>query len=142
MFKWIRTEMCLRSRYKNYTSIIIVKSILLTIYAAVKFLLNGRMYYDGDTILMSDIGEEDDALLCVTEYEDCCSNPIGEFYYPDGTAVGFSSTNSLYRNRDEQLVRLNRRGDVTSPLGRYRCAIPDDTGTTTSIYINILSKPA
>ncbi len=89
---------------------------------------------------MSDIGDSDndgDALLCMTDNTNCCSNPNGEFYYPDGTAVGFSFTNPLYRNRGEQVVRLNRRGDATSPLGRYRCDIPDASGTTRSIFIYI-----
>ncbi len=108
--------------------------------AAVYFMLGDRMYIDGDTVLITDIGDSGvtggDALLCMTDNTNCCSNPNGEFYYPDGTAVGFSS-NSLYRNRGVQVVRLNRRGDVTSPLGRYRCDIPDASGTTRSIFINI-----
>ncbi len=92
---------------------------------------------------MSDIGDSavtgGDALLCMTDNTNCCSNPNGEFYYPDGTAVGFSFTNSLYRNRGEQVVRLNRRGDATSLLGRYRCAVPDASGTTRSVFINIVA---
>ena len=88
---------------------------------------------------ISDIGEGDDALLCVTNNTNCCRNPDGEFYYPDGTTIGFSSTNSIYRNRGEGEVRLNRRNGATSPLGRYRCDIPDASGTTRSVYINIVA---
>ncbi len=90
---------------------------------------------------ISDIGEGDDALLCVTDSTDCCTAATtlaGEFYYPDGSVVGVrASGDSLYRNRGDQFIRLNRRGDVTSPLGRYRCDIPDASGATRSIYINI-----
>ena len=102
-------------------------------------MLSGRTYYDGDTLLITDIGEEDDALLCVTDNTECCrSGGDGEFFYPDGgTAVGFSNTNSLYRNRGEQVIRLNRRNSATSPLGRYRCDTPDASGMTRSIFINI-----
>ena len=103
-------------------------------------MLRGKTYVDGDIILIIDIGEGDDALLCLTDRADCCSNPNGEFYYPSGSAVGYSSTNSLYRNRGSQVVRLNRRDNTLSPVGRYRCEIPDSSGTTQRIYINILCK--
>ena len=90
---------------------------------------------------MADIGEGDDALLCVTDNTECCrTGGDGEFFYPDGTAVGFSSINSIYRNRGEQLIRLNRRNGATSPLGRYRCAIPDASGVTRSVLITIGGK--
>ncbi len=90
---------------------------------------------------MADIGEGDDALLCVTDNTECCrTGADGEFFYPDGTAVGFSSINSIYRNRGEQLIRLNRRNGATSPLGRYRCAIPDASGVTRSVLITIGGK--
>ena len=71
-------------------------------------------------VLISDIGEEDDALFCMTEYENCCKNPDGEFYYPDSSKVRIrASGDSLYRNRGDQLIRLNRgmvpslHGDAT-----------------------------
>ncbi len=91
--------------------------------------------------MITDIGEGDNALLSVmTANTECCrTGANGEFFYPDGTAVGFSFSNSLYRNSGEQLIRLNRRNGATSPLGRYRCAIPDASGVTRSVYINIVA---
>ncbi|XP_064385048.1 sushi, von Willebrand factor type A, EGF and pentraxin domain-containing protein 1-like isoform X4 [Halichondria panicea] len=105
----------------------------------VKFLLNGKIYTDGDTVLIPDIGEGDDGLLCVTEYENCCSNSVARFYYPDGSLVSSFSRSSLYQNIGEQLVRLNKRDGSLSPTGRYRCDIPDDKGVTLSIFINIIN---
>ena len=105
-----------------------------------KFLLNGKIYTDGDTVLIPDIGEGDDGLLCVTEYENCCSNSVARFYYPDGSLVSSFSRSSLYQNIGEQLVRLNKRDGSLSPTGRYRCDIPDDKGVTLSIFINIISE--
>ncbi len=88
--------------------------------------------------MITDIGEGDNALLCVTDNTECCrTGGNGEFFYPDGTAVGFSTSNSLYKNRGEQFISLNRRNGATFPLGRYRCAIPDANGVTTSVFINI-----
>ena len=88
--------------------------------------------------MITDIGEGDDALLCMTDNTECCrTGGNGKLFYPDGTAVFFSISNSLYRNRGEQVIRLNRRNGATSPLGRYRCDIPDVSGVTRSIFINI-----
>ena len=114
----------------------------LCLCAAVRFMLGGKTYVDGDIILITDIRDGDDnALLCVTDNTNCCDvQRIGEFYYPDGSAVGYSTTNSLYRNRGSQVVRLNRRDNTLSPVGRYRCEIPDSSGTIQRIYINILCK--
>ena len=112
------------------------------ILSQVEFRLGGRTFPNNSAVEITDIGDFEtggDALLCVTDNTNCCSNPDGEFYYPDGTPVGFSSTNSIYRNRGPQVVRLNRRNGAISPLGRYRCDIPDATGTTRSVYIMINS---
>ena len=94
---------------------------------------------------MNDIGEGDNALLCVTDSPDCCkptNGPLqGEFYYPDNTLVRNQAQNySLYRNRGPQVIRLNRRSDVLLITGVYRCEIPDSTGTNQSIYITGLYK--
>ena len=103
------------------------------------FSLRGKTYINNDTVLITDIGEDAAALLCVTDREDCCKTTMtGEFYYPDGNIVMVrASSDSLYRNRGVGLIRLNRRNGATSPLGRYRCEIPDSHGVIRSIYINI-----
>ena len=102
-------------------------------------MLRGKTYVDGDIILITDIGEGDDALLCLTDNTSCfASQHMGEFYYPSGSSVGYSTTNSLYRNRGSQVVRLNRRDNTLSPVGRYRCEIPDSSGAIQRIYIYIL----
>ena len=105
-------------------------------------MLGSKTYLNNTNALITDIGEGENGLECMTTNPDCCKPPNGntkqgEFYYPDNTAVGFSSTNSLYRNRGLQLVRLNRRNDAVSPTGRYRCEIPDSSGKIQNIYINI-----
>ena len=105
----------------------------------VKFILRSQTYSNNSIVAINDIGEGDNALLCVTDNTECCSNRVGEFYYPNSSAVpnGYNSNNSLYRNRGPQVVRLNRRNDVLSPTGRYRCNIPDSSGINQNFYINI-----
>ena len=90
-------------------------ALIVPITGDVYFMLCGKNYTNGDIVMITDIGEGDNALLCVTDSTECCRLPDdGEFFYPDGTAVGFSSINSLYRNSGEQLIRLNRRNGATS----------------------------
>ena len=93
---------------------------------------------------MTDIGEgDDDALLCVTDSTICCGDPyfVGEFYYPSGNVVNVGgSGDSLYSNRGDGFIRLNRRNNALSPLGKYRCSIPDSNGVFQNIFIDIISK--
>ena len=105
------------------------------------FILRNQTYLNNSIIAINDIGVGDNALLCVTDNPDCCKGNAtgeGQFYYPNNNRVnGIASRDSLYRDRGPQVVRLNRRRDVLSPTGIYRCEIPDSTGMNANIYINI-----
>lgn len=87
------------------------------------------------------IGEGEKALLCKTNKEDCCGtipNRFGEFFYPNGVQVPVGSRQQgFYRNRGNQEVRLNRREGVDSPIGRYRCEVPDASGVTQKVFIHL-----
>ena len=84
-----------------------------------------------------EIGERDAALLCVTDNINCCSvSSGGEFYYPNGSKVKVRAAgDSLYRNRRAQVIRLNRRANSLSPLGRYKCEIPDSREVVQHMYM-------
>ena len=100
---------------------------------------------------LEDIGDNDTlALLCVTDLAACCrspesSGPIGDWFYPNGTAVPNFSFEindqpplmmwELYRNRGPSVVRMIRRRGGES--GIYRCVIPDTTGVNQNIYIGV-----
>ena len=93
---------------------------------------------------LEDIGEDDDALLCITNLPACCRPPhtgemmgaLGDWFFPNGTRVP-SSGNNIYRNRDHMVVRMHRtRGGVE---GIYRCEIPDTYGFIQTLYIGVYS---
>ena len=91
----------------------------------------------------ADIGEDNSALLCLTNYVSCCdsSNELfGEWFYPNTSAVpirGFGAA-SLYRNRGPSLVRLNRRSPVASmDAGIYRCQILAGAGQNENVYVGL-----
>ena len=96
----------------------------------------------------------DQALLCVTDLEDCCDEPHtirGHWYYPDGRLVTFnSSTRITFRSNsgpNEVIngrqfygsVRLFRRWSNPPERGRFRCELPSaaDPNATQTLYVNI-----
>jgi hypothetical protein len=101
---------------------------------------------------IDEIGVDTDALYCHTNQGGCCSgtNRRGEWYFPNGTKVGFGgqTEDELYRDRASQAVRLNYRQEHTiTPRGLYRCTIPYVMGTATpaqtiSVNIGTLSRRA
>ena len=106
-----------------------------------RFSLGGRTYPNNSPVLLWDVGEGDDALMCLTDSPQCCSTPPnrhGEFYYPSGEKVlTLGSGDGFYRNRGDQLIRLNRKEGVTSPIGRFHCQLLDASGEMQNIFINI-----
>ena len=115
-------------------------------------MLSGVSYADGDTVLLSDIGEGENGLRCTTTQTDCCGQNAygglvtderrGEFYYPSGTQVPKMSdagSAGLFRGRGYQFISLQRLSTATTtpPTGRYRCDIPDRNGVSQNMFINI-----
>ena len=107
----------------------------------IHFELNGVILTNNSAVDLNDIGEGDRALLCKTNLPNCCRtlpNRFGEFFYPSGLQVPIrASDEGFYRDRGEQRIRLNRREEVTSPTGRFRCAIPDANRVMRNVYIII-----
>ena len=91
--------------------------------------LKGLYIPNNSEIQLNEVGEGEDALFCLTDNEDCCRtipNRRGQFYYPSGAQVPIQNKGQgFYRNRGNQMIRLNRRETVSSPKGRFCCEIPD-----------------
>ena len=117
----------------------------LFVHQALGFVLNGVAYPSGSTVLRTDIGEEEYALQCTTDSNTCCTNAPGEtragqFYFPDGTQMPVKGnvTTPYYRERHTMSISLNHRSNIaTKPTGQFRCEIPDASGTTVNLFINI-----
>ena len=105
------------------------------------FELNGKVYPNNSVIPLSEVGENENALLCKTDLVTCCGTPpnqFGEFYYPNGgTVLIKKARHGFYRNRGAQEIRLNLREGVTSPTGKFHCAVPDASGTVRNLYIHL-----
>ena len=108
------------------------------------FALNGTTYQNNSNVTLEDIGEWNDALLCVTDLTACCIPPytgemgsaLGNWFFPNETRVPSPSSRwEIYRSRGQMVVSLHRsRGGEE---GIYRCEIPDARNVTQTIYIGV-----
>ena len=118
--------------------------------------LNGTVYHNNSIVMLENIGEDDDALLCITNQTACCQPPytgdtgdmgdaLGNWYFPNGTTVLSATVNDtssemldFYKSGDQRVVRMNRRrGGVD---GIYCCVVPDAVNvSSTTLCIGVYS---
>ena len=111
------------------------------------FVLNGAVTPNHGFVLLDNIGEGDDALLCLTDQTACCRPPytgamrqaIGNWFFPNGTRVPSSGSQwDLHRTRGHMVVLLHRRrGGVE---GVYSCEIPDAMNVTQTLYVGLYTN--
>ena len=133
------------SSFKNITSFQYA-SIMASISSFPAAVLRGIPYQNNSIVILEDIGEDDDALLCITNQTACCRRPytgemgptIGDWFFPNVTQVPSSGVGwDFHRTRGQMVVRMyRRRGGVE---GIYRCEIPDAVNVTRTIYIGVYS---
>ena len=114
----------------------------LDVIVGIHFTIGDEVYGNNSVVSILSIGEgEDRALICRTDSTNCCRtipNRFGQFYYPNGVQVPvLSAGQGFYRNRGDQLIRLNRQDRATSLTGKYRCEIPDASGEMQNLYITL-----
>ena len=88
--------------------------------------------------MIEDIGEHDDALLCMTALNKTnSSNAFGNWFFPNGTVIPSDNQSDIYRSRGEMVVRLHRRRGGEE--GIYHCLIPDSLNVIQNLYIGVYS---
>ena len=107
------------------------------------FSLKGTTYQNNSCVALEDIGEGNDALLCVANLTACCKppyigngSPSGNWFFSNETRVpGVDEQWDFYRTRGHMVVRMHRkRGGVE---GIYRCEIRDSMNVNQTIYIQV-----
>ena len=107
-------------------------------------MLRGETFANASSVSLQLIGERDEALIFRTEIKDCCRlQAIGQCYDPNGVELAskFVGNNEMYRNRDSQLVRLNKNKLYTGQAaitGLYCCTVPNNNGILHRICVNIV----
>ena len=127
----------------QYTIILRLLSYFLGA-GVVQFSLRNTTYQNNSLVSLEDIGEDDDALLCITNLTTCCRtenrSPLGQWFFPNGTNVPSSGKQwDFHRTRGTMMVLMHRRrGGVD---GIYCCEIiPDSTDVNQTIYIGVYNK--
>ena len=101
---------------------------------------------NNSNVTLEDIGEGDDALLCITNQTACCRPPytgdmrlaLGNWFFPNGTRVPSSGNQwDFHRTRGQMVVLLHRRRGGEE--GVYRCEIPDAMNVNQTVYIGVYS---
>ena len=113
----------------------------------VQFSLRNTTYQNNSIVTLEDIGEWDDALLCITNLTTCCRSKnrsaLGQWFFPNGTSVlSTGKQRNFHRTRGPMMVVMHRRrGGVN---GIYCCRIiPDSTDvnqTNQTIYIGVYTS--
>ena len=115
----------------------------IDVLTGVYFQFNGTSYTNNSRVNITDIGEGDNSLVCVTNNTSCCKNLVGEWYFPNGSAVKIEGAGeAFYRNRGPRMVRLHRRYNAMMPTGPFCCVVPDTNRVdqTTCIIVEAMAK--
>lgn len=107
-------------------------------------LLNGDVIANNTDIASTELGKDAQALLCVTNNEDCCAaadySIMAMFLHPNGTSVGESQSENLYVTKGHQIIRLNHHGNVEVEDGQYCCSVPNSQDNVETHCVNIKNK--
>ena len=130
----------------QYTVILRLLSYFLGA-GVVQFSLRNTTYQNNSIVTLEDIGEDDDALFCITNLTTCCRVEnmlaLGQWFFPNETSVPSTDKQwDFHRTRGPMMVLMQRRrGGVD---GIYRCEIiPNSTHvyqTNQTIYIGVYNK--
>ena len=94
------------------------------------------------------MGFVSDTVQCTTDLGRCCTGSEGphhgDWYFPDGTRLGFVFYNDIFESRGSERIDLRRSNNSTSPVGIYSCDIPtiavhDDTDISVrdTVYVGL-----
>ena len=117
----------------------------MCIIIGVHIQLNGCIIEEYSSVSITDIGEGDAAVLCMTDKEGCCADLLGragEWFFPNNERVGtFGGGGDFYRDRGQGVVHLNRRNNAMMPTGSFCCEIPDRNNVHRRLCIMVEATP-
>ena len=92
---------------------------------------------------LSDIGEGNGSLLCLTNLERCCSSTVGGhhgFWHFLGRRT--DSTSGIFFTQGSSALLLSRRSNTVGPTGIYTCGVPDANSLYKFLYVGIYGPEA
>ena len=107
------------------------------IYSEPGFFSNGQVLSNNSIVLLDEIGEGSDALYCLTNGTECCSNH-GTWVSPNGSNISErSSVSRIYIIQGSSSLLLNQRNGTDGSTGIYTCSIPNAEGTVQAAFIGV-----
>ena len=103
-------------------------------------------YSNNSVVTITDIGESNTSLYCISERSKCCRSSDGgesrgDWFLPgQDSAVEGTSTADFSRRREPRAVVLDRGNNAVVPIGLYRCEVPDADNTIQSLYIGVYTN--
>ena len=102
-------------------------------------------YSNNSVVTITDIGEGNISLYCISERSECCNSSDGEergdwFLPGQDSAVKGTLSADFSRRREPRAVLLGRRNNAVVPIGLYRCEVPDADDTIQSLYIGVYTN--
>ena len=109
-----------------------------SILAGVQLIQNGVTIIENHSFLrFHDVGTGDNALLCVSDNPECCTEANANWFLPGSTTPLTGSSYPYFVSRSTTAPRnvaLMRGGFVYDHDGLYHCEIIDTDGTTRMLY--------
>ena len=105
--------------------------------------MNGAIIPNHGFVLLDNIGESRESLLCLTDLPACCRDDytggrghLGHWFFPNATMVpNFGDQWEFYRTRGQMVVLMHRRkGGAT---GIYYCDIPNQNEDPRRLYVGV-----
>ena len=119
----------------------IILGTLVNSQSHLLFNIQERALFNNSYIYYANIGNEYNALKCVTDNPNCCTDSYDVNWKDEtGTVVheGPDDTSCLYVTRGYQEISLNRKNNcIPDTSGLWRCDIADSNDEIQSMYIYI-----
>ena len=117
----------------------------VVLYLGFGFLLRGIHHPNNSLVTIDDIGTDNNALLCLTPFMNCCSvqytsnGTLGDWFLPDGNRVENRNTplEDFERNRGASIILLHKVGNQPATAGLFTCSVPNINKTIVRLYIGI-----
>ena len=130
---------------------LLAMSVLVILLIGVYIQFMGVNLSNNSDIAITDIGEGESSVLCITDKSNCCRSTdggaaAGHWYFPNnGSTVGIEGNGhggSFYRDRLKRKVRLHRRHDAMMPTGLFCCVVPDASGQNQKLCVMVEASKA
>ena len=105
--------------------------------------MNGAIIPNHGFVLLDNIGESRESLLCLTDLPACCRRDytggrghLGDWFFPNETMVpNMGDQWDFFRTRGQMVVLMHRRRSGVT--GIYHCGVPNENEDPHRLYVGV-----